>query len=131
MANLTQTLISKVNQLTTLVNSIMTNAKKIGDLPDAATPLNAADYIHLSQSGNSVKAPLSTLPSTGTGSFILPYQQAFIYKASGNINNETLEVGDLVTRWWNATEYWHLARYDGGTTTLRASYTIITSTEDL
>ena len=130
MANLIQTLISKVNALTVLVNSISTNAKKIDDLPGATTPLSGTDYFHIAQGGVSYKVAASEVGGGGTSSNIISYQTPIIWKGSGN-SGLSLEVGDGVTRWWSATEFWKLAIYNGGTTTLKASYTIIDSVEGI
>jgi len=46
-----------------------------------------------------------------------------ILKAPGNIL-DTLEVGDGRRGFWDATEYWKFATYNGGDDTLKASHTI-------
>ena len=130
MANLIQTLISKVNSLTVLVNSITTNAKKIEELPEASLPLASNSFFHVSQNGSSKKVSATDVVSTATGTAEYPYQSPTIWKASGNVG-AGLEAGDMVERWWSPTEFWKLARYDSGLTTVKDSYTIIDSIEDL
>ena len=129
MANLIQTLISKVNNLTTVVNSIATNAKKIDDLDAATTPLGGSDYFQVSQSGNSKKVAATDITGGAAGGKI-QFGSYQIYGASGN-NLTTLEAGDIVTGWFSATEFWVASRYDGGDVALKASYTILSSIEDL
>ena len=124
-----QTLISKVNSLTVLVNSITTNAKKIEELSDASLPLGASSYFHVSQAGTSLKVPATEVGQLSSNE-VYAYQTPTIWKASGNVG-VGLESGDMVERWWSPTEFWKLARYDSGLTTVKDSYTIIDSVEDL
>ena len=46
-----------------------------------------------------------------------------IHKGIGNTLN-TLEANDFIIGQWDALEFWRLAKYNGGTTTLKASYTL-------
>lgn len=54
----------------------------------------------------------------------IQYGEWLVYGASGNTNNE-LQPGDLVSGWWSATEFWRLARYDGGDVSVKANWTIM------
>lgn len=128
MATLVQTLISKVNALSVLVNSMMTNAKKIEDLPDSSLPLSGTSYFHVSQAGVSGKVASTDIVAATIEAY--PYQTPTIWKASGNVG-VGLEAGDMVERWWSPTEFWGLARYDGGGDTVKDNYTRITYFEDL
>lgn len=122
------TLISKVTALTNALNSLITKAKGVTALSAVSTPLGITDLVVVNQSGVDKKAEVQDF--TGSGATYIPYQTPFIFKASGN-SLSTLESGDMVIRWWNTTEFWSLARYNGGTTTLKSSYTIISPIEDL
>jgi hypothetical protein len=69
--DLTQVLISKVNDLTTIVNSIIEKAKYTEDLTDATTPLGATDKVRVSQGGVSKKVEVSEFGGTATWGSIL------------------------------------------------------------
>ena len=128
MANLTQTLINKVNQLTAIVNEMLSNAKKIVDLPTASTPLDASDYFIISQDNVSKKIDATQVGAGGGSSGKIQYGEALIFGASGN-TQETLQVGDYVQRVWGTNEFWYLAKYNGPDPDLKTSYTIYNSTE--
>lgn len=129
--SLISTLISRVAALTTAVNSIAQKAKLISELPFASTPLNDADLLMISQSGVNKKVEASNFSSGGTSSSgKIQYGDYQIYGASGN-SLETVQAGDLIQGWWSTTEFWTLAKYNGGDVTLRTNYTIINSTEGL
>ena len=52
-----------------------------------------------------------------------------VHKKPGNVALTSLEVGDIVSGWWNSTLYLKQAVYNGGDDTLIASYTVIDSIE--
>jgi len=128
--SLISTLISRVTALTNAVNSIAVKAKLISELPDATTPLDSADYFMVSQSGVSRKVPFSNVAGSPASLEKIQYGNFLIFGASGN-GLTTLQSGDLIQGWWSTTEFWILAKYNGGDDTLRTSYTIINSTEGL
>lgn len=129
MANLTQTLINKVNKLTATVNSIITNAKKITELSDATVPLNGTDYFQVSQGGVSKKVQASDVGAGGSQGKI-QFGNFLIFGASGNTST-SLQSGDIVQGWFSTTEFWVASRYNSGDPALKASYTILSSIEGL
>ena len=67
MANLIESLISKVDKLTVLVNSIISKAKATGELPEASLPLDDQDLIRVVQNGQSYKTGVSNFKSAAAG----------------------------------------------------------------
>lgn len=121
-------LISRVTALTNAVNSIALKAKIISELPSATTPLDSADLFHVSQSGVDKKVAFSDVGGTPAAPGKIQYGSFMIYGASGN-GLSTLQSGDMVSGWWSTTEFWSLARYNGGDTGVKTNYTVINSTE--
>lgn len=126
--SLISTLISRVTALTNAVNSIAIKAKLITELPSATTPLDNADLFHVSQSGVSKKVPFSDIGGTPPAPGKIQYGSFMIYGASGN-GLTILQSGDMVQGWWSTTEYWSLARYNGGDVGVKTNYTVINPTE--
>lgn len=128
--SLEQTLISKVQQLTTLVNQLISAALTTADLPSATTPLGDTDLIRVVQAGVSKKVEYQNFGGGSGFTGVIAYQDQIIWKASGNVSS-TLEVGDIIARWWSPTEYWNQAVYNGGDTAVKTNYTILSSFEGL
>ena len=125
MATFNQAVINRLNKVVKLVNELIQKALKTEDLPTATTPLGSTDLIRVSQGGISRKCEVQFLPGqTGADGTKIFYEQWQIYGAQGNVLS-TLQVGDMVTGWFNTTEFWILARYDGPDPALKTSYTVL------
>lgn len=71
MATLVQTLLSRVNSLTVVIDSIISKAKKISSLPSATVPLDGADLFMVEQGGISKKVASSDVGGASSGGKIL------------------------------------------------------------
>lgn len=90
----------------------------VGDMTKAEYDTNANGIVDNSEALNGFTE----------ADFVLEADKNVIYemeiiKAPGNIL-QTLEIGDGRRGFWDATEYWRFAIYNGGTDTLKASHTI-------
>lgn len=128
--SLIKTLIDKVTALTNIVNSILGGAKKIDDLPDATIPLDSADHLLIVQSGASRKVDLVDLQGEVAAGGKVQFGDFSIYGASGNTSS-AIQDGDIVTGWFDATEFFVAAIYNGGDTAIRTNFTILQSFKGL
>lgn len=126
--SLTSTLISRVNALTALVKSIATKSKLPSELPNASTPLASADVITIQQGALLKQVPVSELIGTPAAPGKIQFGSFQIFGQENNALT-TLQSGDFIQGLWSTTEFWYLARYNGGDIALRNSYTIMNSGE--
>lgn len=125
-----ETLLTRLNELTAAINSIAKKAKSIFELPDATTPLDNGDYMQVSQGGVDRRALVSDFIGAPPAPGKIQFGSFQIFGASGNVFT-TLQSGDYIAGLWSATEFWYLAKYNGGDVELRTNYTIYNSTEGL
>jgi len=81
-------LIQKVNDLTTVVNSIIANAKDMASLPDATVPVSGTDKIRITQGGIDRKVDVSEVGGSGDAVARMRWMNEWV--------NATYETNDVV-----------------------------------
>lgn len=102
------------------ISSGGTASASTGDMEKATYDINNNGIVDNSEALNG-KADTDFVLQTER--YVIPDAVMEIIKAPGN-PLLTLEVGDARRGFWDATEYWRFAIYNGGDDTLKASHTI-------
>lgn len=121
--------ISRLTALTSAINALVTNVKKIEDFPHQSV-LNANSKIHVSINGISQHLTIAQILAQSNSSPIAPMELRIIARGPNNNTGNDL-AGDIVEGWgtWdsntNTGVYWKRAIYNGGNRSDRANYTPI------
>lgn len=91
---------------------------------DLATALSSILFAKNSSGGGAGAEtdPIFTVWRDSNPIHVVKQGERRIFKGSGNNDIDNLEIGDLVTQFWSATEFWFLAKYLGGVLTEEGSY---------
>jgi hypothetical protein len=125
--------IGRLTALTSAINSIVTNAKNIEDLPhqDIYSPLSK---VHVSNAGVSQHLTIQDIVSKADSRPIDFMELRIIARGGGNTTG-TDQPGDFVSGWgtWdsdtNTGVYWDKAIWNGGNRSDRANYTVLQISE--
>lgn len=118
--------ISRLTALTSAINAMVSNAKKIEEFPHQSV-LNANSKIHVSINGVSQHLTIAQILAQSNSSPIAPMELRVIARGPTNNSGNDL-AGDIVKGWGtfdsatNTGVYWKEAIYLGGNRSDRANY---------